>query len=184
MEKIKLGEFDNNINIHLDPPGSFINVKQIGDVTGYSTEINKLESSLNRAAALTAEKLLPGLLEEIRRLKFRDPDEVVVDSDSAATECLRQKKKEKLLKLAKPYAAEAIRASGAIVYCERIKANPFPSRFVKDESCDFSDYISEKTVEGIFTLMSLEEKDIRHNPKRWNTKILKEIIGTAHYFDF
>jgi hypothetical protein len=178
------GAFYRDINIHISPPGKFVNLKEISGITGYSLEIKRLESSLNRSAAQASEDVLPIFLEEIKKVKFRNPDEVVVSGDSSATSCLKKEAKEKLVRLAKPYVRNELEESGAVETCESIKSNPFLSRFVKGEGCDFVDYVSEKLVEGIFTLMEREERDIRHNPKRWDTQTLKDVIGTAHYFDF
>jgi len=48
---------------------------------------------------------------------------------------------------------------------------------VKNVNFNLNNYITEKTIDGIFYLISENEKEIRENPKARTTEILKKIFN-------
>jgi len=55
------------------------------------------------------------------------------------------------------------------------KYNKIP--MVKNVNFNLNNYITEKTIDGIFYLISENEKEIRENPKARTTEILKKIFN-------
>ena len=63
----------------------------------------------------------------------------------------------------------------------RVKCPEFIKKYnkihlVKKVDFDLSNYITVKTIDGIFFLISEEEKKIRNNPKARNTELLQKIF--------
>jgi hypothetical protein len=38
-------------------------------------------------------------------------------------------------------------------------------------------YVTERAVDGLFYILAKEEKDIRNNPRKRNSEILKKVFG-------
>jgi len=55
------------------------------------------------------------------------------------------------------------------------KYNNIP--FVKKTNPDIEDYITTKTIEGLFVLIAEQEKEIRNNPKARLTDLLKKVFN-------
>jgi len=178
------GAFERDIRIHISPPGNFMSLKQITGITDYSLEIKRLELSLNKAAESASKEFLPSLLDEIERVKFRDPSNIVISGDSSATGCFSLRRRDRLVTIIRHYVKRELESRGAFDSCRRIKGNPFLSRFVEGESCDFTGYVSERAVDGILKLMADEERKIRKSPEMWKNKLIRDTIGTAYYLDF
>lgn len=49
--------------------------------------------------------------------------------------------------------------------------------FVKKINPNLKTYVTEKTVDGLFYILAKEEKQIRNNPRKRNSELLKKVFG-------
>ena len=49
--------------------------------------------------------------------------------------------------------------------------------FVKKINPNLKIYVTEQAVDGLFYILAKEEKDIRNNPRKRNSEILKKVFG-------
>ena len=55
------------------------------------------------------------------------------------------------------------------------KYNALP--LTEDVNPDLDDYVTQKTIDGLFLLVAQEEKKIRENPEARVTDLLKKVFG-------
>lgn len=51
---------------------------------------------------------------------------------------------------------------------------------LRTPAVDVDAYVTEKAMDGLFTLVAEEERRIRENPAARSTELLKSVFGTLH----
>ena len=144
---------------------------------GMGSEVDKFVTSMNRGAESAAKSALPIFLKAITSMSLTDALALLKGGDNAATTFLKKSTYDNLVTLFKPTMQTALGASQATALYGNLmsKYNQIP--FVKQTNPDLNDYATRKAVDGLFTLVAQEEKNIRANPAARATDLLKSVFG-------
>jgi len=172
----KAGGFLENDKIRIYFPKEIIRVKTSCNKIGLSHLVVKFEGKLNKTAeqiSLYASKII---LESVNDLKFTDAIAILNGPENALTNYLRDDSYNNLYDAFYPQTLRAISNTGIQKLFDNIikKYNKIP--LVQKVDFDLSNYITVKTIDGIFFLISEEEKKIRNNPKARTTELLQKIF--------
>jgi len=97
--------------------------------------------------------------------------------DTAATEFFRRKSQDKLYAAFKPVVSSKVDEVGATRAYKDLLGQTPSVPFVKQQSLDLDDYVTKKTLDGVFYMVGQEEKSIRTNPAARSTDLLKTVFG-------
>src|SRR5690606_24568406 len=102
---------------------------------------------------------------------------ILKGEDDAATQFLRRTTSEQLTSLFRPKVQESLNQVGATrYYADLVKAyNAIPS--TKNINPDLNAYVTEKALDGLFTLIAHEEKNIRENPLERTTMLMRRVFA-------
>ncbi len=172
----KAGGFLDNNKIRIDFPEEIISVKTSCNKIGLSHLVVKFEGKLNKTAEQISLYASEIILESVYNLKFTDAITILNGPENALTKYLRDDAYNNLYNAFYPQALRAISNTGIEKLFNNLikKYNKIP--LVKKVDFDLSDYITVKTIDGIFFLISEEEKKIRNNPKARTTELLQTIF--------
>ena len=172
----KAGGFLENNKIRIDFPKEIIRVKTSCNKIGLSHLVVKFEGKLNKTAEQISLYASDIILESVNDLKFTDAIAILNGPENALTKYLRDDSYNNLYNAFYPQTLRAISNTGIQKLFDNIikKYNKIP--LVKKVDFDLSDYITVKTIDGIFFLISEEEKKIRNNPKARTTELLQKIF--------
>ena len=172
----KAGGFLENNKIRIDFPKEIIRVKTSCNKIGLSHLVVKFEGKLNKTAEQISLYAIEIILESVNDLKFTDAIAILNGPENALTKYLRDDSYNNLYNAFYPQTLRAISNTGIQKLFDNIikKYNKIP--LVKKVDFDLSDYITVKTIDGIFFLISEEEKKIRNNPKARTTELLQKIF--------
>ena len=172
----KAGGFLDNNKIRIDFPKEIIRVKTSCNKIGLSHLIVKFEGKLNKTAEQISLYAIDIILESVNDLKFADAIAILNGPENALTKYLRDDSYNNLYNAFYPQTLRAISNTGIQKLFDNIlkKYNKIP--LVKKVDFDLSNYITVKTIDGIFFLISEEEKKIRNNPKARTTELLQKIF--------
>ena len=108
--------------------------------------------------------------------KATDALKILDGDDDSATEYLRRNSYDNLYQSFYPKTKNEIEKTGVDELFGVIikKYNRIP--IVKKVDFDLLDYITIKTIDGIFLLIAEKEKDIRNNPNARVTDLLKDLF--------
>ena len=136
----------------------------------------KFEGKLNKTAEQISLYASEIILESVNDLKFTDAIAILNGPENALTKYLRDDSYNNLYNAFYPQTLRAISNTGIQKLFDNIikKYNKIP--LVKKVDFDLSNYITVKTIDGIFFLISEEEKKIRNNPKARTTELLQKIF--------
>lgn len=134
--------------------------------------------SMNRAAEAATSKAMSIFSNTIKSMSIEDAYAILKGSDSAATEYLREKGGKQLQQEFLPIVKQATNSVGVTEKYKALIDNlGMLSKFIDVESLDLDKYVTDKAMEGLFSLVANEEKLIRDNPAARTTDLLKKVFS-------
>jgi hypothetical protein len=140
--------------------------------------VDNFEVALNRSAEAASAQAKPIFLNAVQNLSFADAMSIVTSKeDDAATTYLYNKTADQLKTALQPIIQQSLQQTGATkLYAEMAaKYNKIP--MVTPLNKELEPYATQKTVDGLFTLVAAQEGKIRANPAAAGSEILKRVFG-------
>lgn len=133
--------------------------------------------SLNRAAEEAVKEATPIFVNAIKNINIKDAKGILMGSENAATTFLQNGTSKELYAKFSPVVQESIGKVGADVAWNAIinKYNKIP--LVKKVNPDVTDYVTNKALEGVFKMITLEEKNIRTKLGSRTTSLLQQVFA-------
>lgn len=171
-----------NPKIKIPFPEDAIKVKEKMEDLGLSGQVEKFELTMNRAAEEAAKDAGPIFVNAITSMTVSDGFAILNGSDNAATMYLQDKTSGDLKSAFKPKVQNAIEKVELTKYWNPIitKYNSVMTLTGGEKmNPDLDEYITDRAMMGLFTLIQDEEKKIRDNPAARVTDLLKKVFGSV-----
>jgi hypothetical protein len=144
---------------------------------GYQQQVDNLILAMNRAAEAAAPKASAMFVQAIKEMSVDDGRKILQGGDTAATEYFRGKTWDKLYGEFQPVVVNSMSKVGVAKaykdFSAPVQALPFASK----DSLDLDHYVTNKALEGLFTMVGEEERKIRTDPAARVTDLLKKVFG-------
>jgi hypothetical protein len=144
---------------------------------GFDGAVDDLEQAINRAAERAAREAQGPLVSAVARLQITDARAILAGPDDAATQFLRRESEPALRERFAPIVASAMRSTGVGRAYQELRARNRALALLADPSVDLNRYITEETLDGLFTLIRDEEQRIRKMPAARTTDLLRAVFG-------
>ncbi len=169
--------FNTNDLIRIRFPQDAIRMEKVLLKLGMNKEIDKFKEKMNRSAEIASKNALKILLEAIHLLTLDEALAILQGEDNAATVYLQQQSSDRLFIEFKPLIQSSMKDVQLIKYWAPLisKYNSMP--LTKKINTDLEEYITIKTIDGLFLLISIEEKNIRNNPDARVSDLLKKVFN-------
>ena len=173
----KTDGFLKNPLIYVPWPSQAIVMKERLAQLGFQTQITDFETSLNRAAEEATKTAAPIFLNAITNMSISDGFAILRGNDTAATHFLREKTYTSLKQTFAPTVTDAINKVKVTSYWSPLITtyNKIPG--VEKQNPNLTDYVTDKAINGLMTLIAQEETKIRKDPMARVTDILKKVFG-------
>jgi hypothetical protein len=157
------------------------NIRKVGDalrVAGYQKEVDAFVLSMNRAAEKAAPKAADIFAGAIQSMSIDDAQKILNGGNTAATEYFKSKTSSKLFDAFKPDISQSMNEVG-VTKAYKAMTDRYTSMmpFGKIDSLDLDKYVTDKSLDGLFTMVGQEESKIRTNPAARTTDLLKQVFG-------
>lgn len=157
------------------------NVRRAGDalrMAGYQKEVDAFVLSMNRAAEKAAPKAAEIFAGAIREMSITDAQKILNGGNTAATEYFKSKTSSKLFDAFKPDISQSMNEVGVTkAYKAMTDRYTALMPFAKMESFDLDRYVTNKSLDGLFTMVGQEETKIRTNPAARTTELLQKVFA-------
>lgn len=132
---------------------------------------------LNRAAEDAVKEATPIFVNAIKEMTFNDARNILMGSDNAATTYLQNTTSQALYTKFSPVVTNSLSKVGADkVWTDIInRYNKVP--LVKKVNPDLTDYVTNQAMQGVFTMVAVEEKNIRTNVNARTSEVLKRVFA-------
>lgn len=173
--------FLGNAEIRLPFPEDAIKVKQKALEWGLDGQVEKFETTLNRAAESASKEALPIFKNAITSMSIQDAFGILNGGEGAATNYLKNKTTNDLVTAFRPKVDAAIAEVKLTEYWDPIitKYNTAMT-FTGGEKLnpDLGDYVTRKAITGLFHMVEKEENKIRKDPVARVSELLQKVFGS------
>jgi len=144
---------------------------------GLGGYLDEFEVSMNRAAERAAPEAKKIFLSAIRQMTFADARQILNGSENAATLYFKSKTYDELQFVFKPPVHEAMTRVGVTRTYRNLNDQIRRFPFLDSFSFDLDQYVTSKALDGLFLILSEEEKKIREDPVARVTDLLKKVFS-------
>ncbi len=146
-------------------------------VPGFGDVEEKLIEKMNRGAEIAAAKAKPIFVDAIKQMTFKDAMNILLGKDDAATRYLENSTYDNLFSEFKPVIQTALDEVNAREYWRgAVNAyNKIP--FVQKANPELDNYVTEKSLVGMFSLIEKKEADIRTNTSSRTTDLMRKVFS-------
>ncbi len=132
---------------------------------------------LNRAAEDAVSEATPIFINAVKEITFSDAKNILLGNDNAATQYLTTKTETELYTKFHPVINNSFQKVGADQIWEQLitKYNAIP--FTNNVNPDLTDYVTGEALKGVYTMIAIEEKEIRQSVSSRTTDLLKKVFA-------
>jgi hypothetical protein len=132
---------------------------------------------MNRAAEDAVKEATPIFVNAVKGITFNDARGILLGNERAATEYLTRTTQSQLYQKFHPVIGNSFEKVGAdrvwSTIISRYNALPLTS----DVNPDLTDYVTQEALEGVYTMIAVEEKEIRTSIASRSTALLKKVFA-------
>lgn len=145
---------------------------------GLGSMVDKAILTINRGAEDAAGQATPIFVDAIRAMTLTDALNIVRGGDTSVTHYFREKTNSKLFNAFRPVIQQSLDKVEATKYYGDLiqRYNNFPTTINKLNP-DLASYVTGRATDALFSLIAVEEKNIRQNPVARTTEILRKVFG-------
>ncbi|MCK5830274.1 MAG: DUF4197 domain-containing protein [Methylococcales bacterium] len=172
------GGFSNS-PVKIAIPDSLSTIATTVRTLGQGHYVDSLESTMNQAAEKAVPEAAEILSDAIRQMSVTDAMSILNGSDDAATQYFRKISESSLMERFKPIVTQATNSAGVTASYKNLtsQASPLLGGIMDKSSLDIDQYVTDKSLDGLFKYIAEEEKSIRSNPAARTTDLLKKVFA-------
>ena len=132
---------------------------------------------LNRAAEDAVKEATPIFADAVKGITFADAKNILLGNDDAATQYLTSKTETALYAKFNPVIKSSFSKVGADEIWNNLinRYNAIP--FTNNVNPDLTDYVTSEALKGVYTMIAVEEKEIRNKVSSRTTDLLKRVFA-------
>lgn len=170
------GYFGNQI-IKILMPEKIRNVAEVLKKVGYQKQVDDFVLAMNRAAEKAAPEATDYFVGAIKEMTLQDGQKILNGGNTAATDYFKSKTSSKIYAAFKPIVGKSMEEVGVARAYKDMMSSYSSLPFMKSETLDVDNYVTNKALDGLFYMVGQEEQKIRTNPAARSTELLKKVFG-------
>ncbi|MCM8539570.1 MAG: DUF4197 domain-containing protein [Lentisphaeraceae bacterium] len=173
----KNGGYSKNLLYKIAVPEDLQKFSNTLKKIGLGSQVDYFETKMNEAAEEACIKAGPIFVNAISEMTLEDVREILMGSQTAATDYFRQKTSQHLKAEYFPIVKTKMEEIGLVGDYNDLmsKYNSIP--FTPKVNFGLEDYVTEKALSGLFSKLAETEKDIRENPAARTSDLLKRVFA-------
>jgi hypothetical protein len=166
-----------NALIRIALPDEYQPVAQTLRTIGLGGQVDSLETAMNRAAEQAAGEAKNIFWNAISQMTLTDALGILNGGQTAATDYFRDRTTHNLRNRFRPIVSQKMGEVGLYqVYNQFMTVyNTLP--LLSKPALNLEDYVTDKAMGGLFTVLADEERKIRENPAARTTDLLRQVFG-------
>lgn len=172
----KINGYFKNPKIKIPLPEKIQKVEKLLRTTGYGSKVDVFELSMNRAAEQAAPKAKDIFWKAIKQMTFSDARKILKGQNNDATLYFKDKTSDRLQEIFKPIVRGAMSKEGVTRAYQDLNDKIQSIPFAGSLHFDLDQYVTDRALDGLFSLLSEEERKIREDPKARVTDLLKKVF--------
>lgn len=171
------GGFLNHPQVRIPLPGYLDDAAQLMKRFGQGRRIEELETSLNRAAEAAVPMGKEVLIGAVRSMGVQDAKNILAGGGMSVTQFFAEKTRAPLGQKFLPIVTQATSQVGLAQQYNALAGKAAGLGLVRPEDARIEDYVTGKTLDGLFTVIGDEERKLRQNPAAAGSALLQKVFG-------
>ncbi|AXX90247.1 hypothetical protein CKA55_05635 [Arcobacter suis] len=188
----------NNKAVKIPLPNNLSSAEKLIRSAGGDKMADDLINSMNTAASKAAPKTAEIFISAIDKMSLTDAQKILSGGNNAATEYFKANTTESLKKSIAPIIQETMKENQVAGYYESVnnlyksnvkglvdnsgvmgmaKSFGVDSYIPGNSNESLDEFVTNKAIEGLFTMIAQKEASIRTNPTEQTSSILKQVFG-------
>ena len=174
---VKPKVFFGNDKVRIPLPGYLSDVSGLLKNLGQGKRLDELTLSLNRAAeaAIPMGKTL--LIDAVKNMSVSDAKNILSGGDTSVTAFFANKTRAPLGITFLPIVTKATEKVGLLTKYNEFAGKAAGFGLVKKEDANIQQYVTGKSLDGLYLIIGEEEKKIRRDPVGTGSAILQKVFG-------
>jgi hypothetical protein len=173
----KQNGFLGNAKVRILLPDSLQKTDKVMRRFGMGKYSDELITSMNRAAEAAVPEAKALLVSAIKKMTVADAKGILTGGDDAATLYFRKNTETALAGKFKPIVTKAMHRVKLAETYDQFAGKGAKFGLVNERDANLDDYITRKTMDGLFLMMAEQEKAIRDNPLEATGSLAKRIFS-------
>ena len=174
----KVDGYYKNPKIRIPLPDTVQKTEKILRAAGYGSKVDEFELSMNRAAERAAPEAKGLFVDAIKQMNFTDAKKILNGRENEATLYFKDKTSPRLREIGKPIVHKAMGEVGVTKSYQDLEQSARSVPFAGTFTFDLDQYVTDKSLDGLFLMVAEEEKRIRQDPVARTTDLLKKVFGS------
>lgn len=170
--------FLDNPKVRISLPGALQKAEGVMRTLGAGKYADNLITAMNRAAEMAVAEGKPLLLEAVEKMPVEDAAKIIGSANDAATQYFRNTTSEALSEKFLPIVKNATDQANLLKKYKEFANKGVKFGLIADKDANIENYVTQKTLEGLYLVMAEEERAIRSNPMGQTNQLLQIVFGT------
>lgn len=168
--------FLNNDKVKIQLPGILEQARPLLKMTGRGQQLDDLVVSMNRAAEAAVPMAKPLLLQAVKSMSVTDAKNILTGGDTSVTQFFREKTSDQLSVNFLPVVKKITDRSGLSAKYNGVMGQ-VSNLGLGQQQATVEGYVTQRALDGLYTMIGEEEKAIRQDPLSSGSKIVGKVFG-------
>ncbi len=169
--------FLGNPKVRIPMPGYLEDAAKLLKTLGQGRRVDELVTSINRAAEEAVPMGKDLLVNAVRSMSVSDARKILQGGETSATDFFAEKTREPLGLKFLPVITDATEKVGLAKQYNDFAGKAASMKLMKKEDANIQQYVTGKTLSGLYLIIGEEEKKIRQDPLGTGSDLLKKVFG-------
>lgn len=169
--------FLGNEKVRIPLPGFLQDAGSLMRKLGQSKRVDELVTSMNRAAEQAVPLAKDLLVGAVKTMNVTDAKNILSGGDNSVTQFFTDKTRDPLGIKFLPIVTQATEKVGLAAKYNSFAGKAAGMGLMKKEDANIQQYVTGKSLDGLFFMIGEEEKKIRQDPVGTGSAILKKVFG-------
>jgi Protein of unknown function (DUF4197) len=169
--------FLGNERVRIRLPSALEQAAKLMKATGQGRRVDELVVAMNRAAEASMVEARPLLINAIQAMSVEEALKIVRGGETSVTEFFSAKTRQPLGEKFLPVVTRATQKVGLAERYNAVAGKAAGLGLMKGEDANIQQYVTQRALDGLYTMIGIEEKKIRADPVGTGSAILKKVFG-------
>ncbi len=169
--------FLGNPKVRIPLPGYLEDAAKLMKTLGQGRRIDELVTAMNRAAETAVPMAKDLLVSAVKSMSVTDAKQILTGGDTSVTTFFADKTRAPLGVRFLPVVTQATAKVGLAAKYNQVAGKVANLGLLKKEDANIEQYVTGKTLDGLYLMIGEEERKIRQDPVGTGSALLKKVFG-------
>ncbi len=171
------GGFLNDPLLRIALPDELRTMGRALRAVGMGKQVDALEITMNRAAETASAEAKSVFWQAVSTMSISDAHGILNGPQDAATSYFRGRTEGSLRERFAPVVERAMQQVGLYQAYDKLTSRYEALSLLGSPTVELNRYVTDETLDGLFTVLAQEEKRIRTDPMARSTELLEKVFG-------